>query len=42
MTEDEMDGISDLMDVSVSELRELVMDRGAWHAVMHGVVKSRT
>ena len=42
MTEDEMDGISDLMDVSVSELRELVMDRGAWHAAIHGVAKSRT
>ena len=42
MTEDEMDGISDLMDVSVSELRELVMDRGAWHAAIHGVAKSQT
>ena len=42
MTEDEVDGISDLMDVSVSELRELVMDRGAWHAAIHGVTKSWT
>ena len=38
MTEDEMlDGISDLMDVSLNELRELVMDREAWSAVIHGV-----
>ena len=37
-----LDGITDLMDVSLSELRELVMDREAWHAVIHGVVKSRT
>ena len=37
-----LDGISDSMDMSLSELRELVMDRGAWHAVIHGVVKSRT
>ena len=35
-------GISDLMDVSVSELREMVMDREAWHAVIHGVAKSQT
>ena len=35
-------GITDLMDVSLSELRELVMDREAWHAVIHGVTKSRT
>ena len=37
-----LDGIMDLMDVSVSELQELVMDREAWHAAIHGVTKSRT
>ena len=37
-----LDGITDLMDVSLSELRELVMDREAWHAVNHGVAKIRT
>ena len=37
-----LDGITDLMDVSLSELRELVMDREAWHAMIHGVTKSRT
>ena len=37
-----MDGITDSMDVSLSELRELVMDREAWRAVIHGVEKSRT
>ena len=37
-----LDGIPDLMDVSLSELRELVMDREAWHAVIHGVLKSQT
>ena len=49
MTEDEMagwhhqlDGITDLMDVSLSNFRELVMDREAWRASIHGVAKSRT
>ena len=36
------DGIADLMEVSLSELRELVMDREAWRAAIHGVAKSRT
>ena len=35
-------GHTDLMDISLSELQELVMDREAWHAVIHGVTKSRT
>ena len=37
-----LDGTTDLMDMSLSELREMVMNREAWHAVIHGVAKSRT
>ena len=37
-----LDGITDSMDISLSELQDLVMDRGAWHAVIHGIAKRWT
>ena len=42
MTENEMDGITDSMDMSLSKVLEIVKDRGAWCAVVHGVANNRT
>ena len=42
MTEDEMNGITDSVDMNLSKLQEIVKDREAWHAAVHGVAESRT
>ena len=42
MTEDEMNGITDSMDMNLSRLLELVMDRETWHIAIHGISKSQT
>ena len=42
MTEDEMNGVTNSTDMGLGELRELVMDREAWRAAVHGVTKSQT